>query len=404
MQKFYKLLLFALFIITISISAQPKEYVILVSFDAFRWDYLTRGITPNLDKVVKEGVNALSLRPCFPSKTFPNHISIATGMYPENHGIISNDFIDPFTSEKYKMSDTITTRQSKWYKGEFIWETLERNGIRTASYFWPGSEITLKERKPSINKNYIHKFPFKNRIDSVITWLQLPENVRPHFVTLYFDDVDTYGHKFGPNSPEVNAAIKRVDSLAGYLIKQIDKIGLTDKTNIIFLSDHGMTEISNDKMINVQAFLDGYKIKMINDGPVMMINTVPAEREKVYEILSSKEHFTTYKKEDLPDYFEYNKNPFIGDLVLVADLGWSLADNKSMSKIEEYDGKGNHGFAKDELDMHGFFAAKGPSFNSNFRTGTIWNIDIYPLICKIFSVTPRSNIDGNLERIQFLLK
>ncbi|MFH0734973.1 MAG: ectonucleotide pyrophosphatase/phosphodiesterase [bacterium] len=404
MKRFYKIFVFVLFVFYTSLLAQPNQYVILVSFDGFRWDYQNRGITPNLDEVINEGVTALSLRPCFPSKTFPNHISIATGMFPENHGIISNDFTNPFTNEEYKMSDTVITRQSKWYNGEFIWETLERNNIRTASYFWPGSELTLKERKPSFNKQYQHKFPYKNRVDSVISWLQLPENIRPHFITLYFDATDTYGHKYGPNSAGVNFAIKQLDSIAGYLINRINEIGLTDKTNIIFLSDHGMTDISNERIINIQELLKDYKAEFFNDGPVMTIKTEPKDRDKVYNLLCGQKHFTTYKKENLPDYFRYNKNPFISDLILVADLGWTLANNGSINKIKKYGGLGNHGFSKDELDMHGFFVAKGPSFKNNFKTGTIWNIDIYPLICKIFSVSPRSNIDGNLERIQFLLK
>ncbi len=380
--------------------AQKDSYVILVSFDGFRWDYLNRGLTPNLDKVIDNGVRALSLRPCFPSKTFPNHISIATGMFPQNHGIISNNFENPFTKEMYGMRTT----GSKWYNGEFIWETLERNGIKTASYFWPGSEITYSERRPSMYKKYEHKFPYYNRIDSVIAWLSLPEEERPHFLTVYFDATDTYGHKYGPNSPEVNRTIQSLDSLSGYFLKRLDEIGMGDKVNVIFLSDHGMTEISSDKFINIEEMLKEFDVELQNDGPVMMIRTKPDNRNKVYKYLKQQKHFSTYKKEEMPSYYNFNKHPFIDDLILVADLGYSLLDDKSIKKAGEYEGKGNHGFAKDELDMHGIFIGKGPSFKNGFKTGTVWNIDVYPLICKIFGVFPRLNIDGNVERIEFLLK
>jgi len=399
--KLNTLLLF-LFVF-VSINTAQEKYVILVSFDGFRWDYTERGITPNLEKIINEGVKAKSLRPSFPSKTFPNHIAIATGMYPENHGIISNDFVNPFTEEEYRINNQETV-VSKWYNGEFIWETLERNNITTASYFWPGSEITLEERRPTYNKKYMHTFPYYNRIDTLIYWLQLPEEKRPKFLTVYFDATDTYGHKYGPNSKETNRAIIQLDSIAGYLVKRIEDIGLTDKVNFIFLSDHGMTEVSLERFVNLEILLKGFDVELYNDGPVMMIKTKKENREKVYEFLKKQEHFSTYKKEEMPSYYNFSKHPFIRDIVLVADLGWSLGDNGSKKRMEKYAGKGNHGFAKDELDMHGYFIAKGPDFKRGFKTGTVWNIDIYPLICQIFGVSPRANIDGKLERIEYLLK
>ncbi|HPN36822.1 MAG TPA: ectonucleotide pyrophosphatase/phosphodiesterase [Melioribacteraceae bacterium] len=399
MKNLFKILFVFLFLF-INISAENNSYVILVSFDGFRWDYLNRNLTPTLENVINNGVRALSLRPCFPSKTFPNHISIATGMHPQNHGIISNSFENPFTNENYGMRTT----GSKWYNGEFIWETLERNGIKTASYFWPGSEIEYSERRPSLYKKYEHYFPYYNRIDSLIAWLSLPEEKRPHFLTVYFDATDTYGHKYGPNSPEVNKTIQSLDTLSSYLLKRLDEIGMGDKVNVIFLSDHGMTEIGDDKFINIEDIVKGYSVELQNDGPVMMISTKPENRDEVYELLKKQKNFSVYKKEEMPDYYNFNKHPFINDLVLVADLGYSLLDNKSIKKASEYDGKGNHGFSNNELDMHGIFIAKGPAFKKGFKTGTVWNIDIYPLICKIFGIFPRSNIDGKSERIEFLLK
>jgi len=270
MKRLFKVLLFVIFL-SINSYADKNSYVILVSFDGFRWDYLNRGLTPNLDKIANEGVRALSLRPCFPSKTFPNHISIATGMFPQNHGIISNDFENPFTKEEYGMRTT----GSKWYNGEFIWETLNRNNIRTASYFWPGSEITYSERRPNIYKSYEHKFPYYKRIDSLIAWLSLPEEKRPHFLTVYFDATDTYGHKYGPNSVEVNNTIKSLDSLTGYLVKRLKEINMADSVNLIFVSDHGMTEISKEKFINVEEMLKGFSVQLQNDGPVMRKKKCP---------------------------------------------------------------------------------------------------------------------------------
>jgi len=169
---------FLVFLLLVSglLYAQNRPYVLLVSFDAFRWDYLDRDITPNLDKVIEKGVRALSLRSVSPSKTFPNHYSIISGMYAENHGIIFNSFEDIHTGDFYRIGDTSAVRNPKWYKGEAFWETAEKNGITTASYFWPGSEMNDPNRRPTYFKHYKHTEPYRNRIDGVIDWLQLLRN------------------------------------------------------------------------------------------------------------------------------------------------------------------------------------------------------------------------------------
>jgi predicted AlkP superfamily pyrophosphatase or phosphodiesterase len=385
------------------ISAQSKPYLILVSFDGFRWDYLNRGITPNLEKIRTDGVSAMSLRSVFPSKTFPNHISIITGMYAENHGIISNSFPNFEKNYWYRMSDTAAVRDSKWYLGEAFWETAERQEIKTASYFWPGSELSLEHRHPSYREFYEHERPYEQRVEGVIKWLQLPYEERPHLITLYFDDTDTYGHRFGPNSPELNESIKRLDNIAGMLIHELTDIGMKDSVNLIFVADHGMTEVFEDKVVDIGNMIKEYDCRFMDDGPLIQIEP-PADRLKeVYETLKRNEyHYKVYLKEDIPDYYHYSKSPLTFSILLVADIGWSLIGNKKSNWLGK--SKGNHGYDNNHLDMHGIFLADGPAFKDGYQTGTLWNIDIYPLLCKIFNIYPRSNIDGNLERIQFILK
>lgn len=386
------------------IFSQTLPYVILVSFDGFRWDYSERGITPNLDKMKLNGVHASSLRPIFPSKTFPNHYSIVTGMYAENHGLISNSFINPLTEEKYKVGDTVSVRESKWYLGEAFWETAQRNGIKTASYFWPGSEVDIDYRRPSLYKKYEHNQPYKQRIDGVIEWLKLPKKNRPHFITLYFHDTDSYGHKYGPNSPEINNSIQRMDNLVGYLNSRLKSIGFIDSTNIIIVSDHGMTEISSDRAVNIEELLSGYDYKFGGAKPFVMIDPSKEDFGNVYQTLKENEnHYKVYLKKNLPGYFHYSKHPFIYPIILLADIGWSLVNNEWLRGLKYSDTKGNHGFDNNHLDMHGVFIAKGTKFKSGYKTGTVWNIDIYPLLCEIFGIEPRTNIDGRLERIEFIL-
>lgn len=380
--------------------AQEKPYTILISFDGFRWDYIERGFSPNLTKLRDEGVGALSLKPVFPSKTFPNHFSIVTGQYVENHGLIANNFNDPFTGERYSLRDQKAVQEARWYLGEAFWETAERQGIICASYFWPGSEMNLPYRRATYFHHYEHERPYEQRVQGVLNWLQLPESQRPHFITLYFDVVDGAGHKFGPEGWETNQAIARVDSMLGFLVAGLEKIGLKEQTNIIVISDHGMTAIDSTRSVNIEQILGGIECEIEDRGPLMLLKPINESLEKTYRILKQVEtHYRVYTKTTMPKDFHFSKHPFIPPILLVADIGWSLVTDS----LKVW-GKGHHGYDHNHLDMHGIFYAAGPSFKKGYRTGTLLNIDIYPLLCEIYGIIPRQNIDGRLERIEFVLQ
>lgn len=395
-------------LIIISISslfAQSKPYLILISFDGFRWDYVNRGITPNFDFIRENGVSAKSLRSCFPTKTFPNHFSIVTGMYPEHHGIITNHFPDYFNDTYYSMYDSVSRRDAKWYKGRAFWETAERQGIITASHFWPGSDVTLPYRHPTYYYEFNGKVPYRKRVDEVINWMKLPFDKRPHFITSYFEATDVYGHKYGPDSHEINFAIAQLDSILGYYFKKLKEINLLDSTNIIVVSDHGMTNVSTKKVINIENMLDGYKYKQNEDGPFMMIEPGAGQIDKIYNKLKRNEnHYKVYKREDVPAYFHFSDNPLISKIVIIAENGWSLETNKSFEKMKKWNPKGNHGYDNYSMDMNGIFYAIGPAFKKNYQVGTVNNIDIYPLLCKIFNIFPNPLIDGRLDRIEYILR
>lgn len=409
MKSYFLTLVFSLIIFSSLANAQNhlRGYVILISLDGARWDYVNRNVTPTLDSIKKIGVWALSLMPAFPSKTFPNHLSIITGMYPQNHGIISNYIKNPNNNKIYKLSDTAEIRNPEWYLGEAFWETARRNGIITASHFWPGSEIRLNYKRPDYFLNYQHNMPYIERVDRVITWLKLPYSKRPRFITLYFDAPDTYGHKFGPNSKEVDSAMKYCDKILGILFSKIRELPLKDSVDIIIVSDHGMTETFEDKIINVKNILRDYEYESIDEGPIMFINPYDKKQTKeIYATLKKNENgFKAFIKNEVPGYFKFSDHPFIGDIILIAEPNYSLLNSKEdITIMKNYFSKGNHGYDNHNLDMHGIFLAFGPSFKSNYKTGTLLNIDIYPLLCKIFRISPRQNIDGKLERIEFILK
>jgi predicted AlkP superfamily pyrophosphatase or phosphodiesterase len=398
------LLVLVLFVFSTYTFSQSQPYVILISFDGFRWDYAERGLTPNIELLIQNGIKAKSFQPVFPTKTFPNHISIVTGMYPENHGIIFNDFNDPQTQMNFKIRDSIEVQNSFWYKGEAFWETARRQGVVTASFFWPSSEINIDYRRPNYFHHYEHNKPYEERVQGVLDWLKLPYGERPHFITLYFDLTDGVGHRKGPNSPEINLAIASLDNTLGSLLSGLKEIGMEDSINIILVSDHGQTEVTLETIITVEEILTDYNCEYSNNGPVMMVSPVKHEMEKVFSVLKEHENnYNVYKKENIPSYYHFSQNPMISDILLVADLGWSLVLNKDLEWMKQGRFNGDHGYDNFQLDMHGVFIASGPEFKDNYKTGTLNCLDVYPLLCKLFNIIPNSNIDGQLDRIEFIL-
>lgn len=382
------------------LSLSSKQYVLLVSFDGFRWDYLSRDLTPTINNFADEGVRALSLQPCYPSLTFPNHYSIVTGMYPAHHGLIANSFVNRFTGEKYSLSSSAVT-EAKWYTGEAIWETARRNGLITASFFWPGSEMNLEYRRPNYFHKYDGKIPFKTRVDGVAEWFSLPDSLRPQFVTLYFSEPDHTGHEKGPDSPEVNQILQQMDSVFSYLILKMDSLSIKDSLNIIVVSDHGMTSVSNTRTVPIYQYLNGENVYHDWGGAFMMIQPKEEDIDRIYNKLKANErHYKVYMKNELPEMFHYSDNPNITDIVVVAENGYMLIGDAN-SKMEV---AGMHGFDNSWMNMHGIFMAKGPMFKSRFLVGTVKNIDIYPLICHILRIIPNHGIDGKLENIEQVLK
>ena len=236
---------------------QQDAYVLLISFDGFRADYLDRYNTPNFDTFIKNGVGAVGMKPSFVTKTFPNHYSIATGMYAENHGLVGNHFYDPVLDENYTMSDRSKVEDPKFYGGEPIWVTAEKQGVKTASYFWVGSEAPIKGVYPSRWKRYDHDFPFEARIDSVADWFSLPVSERPRLCMLYFHEPDGAGHDFGPESPETGRMVTHMDSIFGIIVEKMSNLDIYPQLNIIAVSDHGMAEIrfrSNGESVRLYRY------------------------------------------------------------------------------------------------------------------------------------------------------
>jgi predicted AlkP superfamily pyrophosphatase or phosphodiesterase len=382
-------------------SREPyKNYVILVSMDGFRWDYSQIYNTPNLNKLASDGVKADRLIPSFPTVTFPNHYTIATGLYPDHHGLVNNNFPAPDLGLYYRMGDNATVTNPAFYGGEPIWVTAENQGIISATFFWVGSEAPVKGKYATYWKPYDESITYEARIDTVIKWLSYPPAKRPGFITLYFDEPDAISHKYGPVSRETGKVVERLDSLIGVLRLKLSALPSSDRINLIVLSDHGMSQISSDRYINLKSVIPTQMIESIFGGnPVYTINAVNGKKDSVLYLLSKVKGLKAYDKMEIPARLHYGTNPRIQDIVVVADSSWSIGTRPDGSS---YHG-GAHGYDNANSDMYAVFYAAGPAFKKGYSFSQLNNTDIYNLICRILKITPAQN-DGRPENIKQLLR
>jgi alkaline phosphatase D len=373
-----------------------KNYVLLVSLDGFRWDYCKIYNTPNLNRLAQEGVKAERLISSFPTVTFPNHYSIATGLYPDHHGLINNSFPAPDLGLFYRMGDRTAVENPAFYGGEPVWETAEKQGARSASFYWVGSEA----RHPTYWKKYDESVTFEARIDTVIKWLGYPPEKRPEFVTLYFDEPDATSHKFGPVSPQTKRVVERLDSLMGLLRTKLSKLPEAKKINLIILSDHGMEAISPERYINIKSLVPDRMIASISGGnPVYLINPSAGKKDSILFLLNKSKGLKAWSKSELPSRWHYGTNPRIPEIVVVADSSWSIGTRPDGSSLRG----GAHGYDNANSDMYAIFYAAGPSFKKNYKFKELNNIDIYNLICKILNIIPAKN-DGDPSHIKGILR
>jgi predicted AlkP superfamily pyrophosphatase or phosphodiesterase len=377
-----------------------KNYVVLVSLDAFRWDYNKLYKTPNLNKMAQEGVNAERMISSFPTVTFPNHYSIATGLYSDHHGLINNSFAAPDLGLFYRMGDRSAVENPAFYGGEPVWITAEKQGARSASFFWVGSEAPVGGMHPTYWKKYEESVSYEARIDTVIKWLSYSLEKRPELVTLYFDEPDATSHDSGPVSPQTGKVVERLDSLMGVLRLKLSKLPEAKRINLIILSDHGMGPVSSEKYINIKELVPTRMIASISGGnPLYLINPVEGKKDSVLYLLNRSKGLRAWKKSDVPARFHYGTNPRIPEIVVLADSAWSIGTRPDGSSIKA----GAHGFDNSDSDMFSIFYAAGPAFKKNYKFGSLDNIDVYNLICKILDIKPAKN-DGNPEHIKGMLK
>lgn len=375
-----------------------RAILILVSIDGFRWDYLDRFAPPTLTKLANDGVRADGLIPQFPSKTFPNHYTIVTGLTLAHHGIISNNIRDKNIPGEFTLSNRDVQNDPRWWGGEPIWNTAEKQGRKTAAMFWPGSEVEIGGRRGTYWTPYDDDMPHAERVKRILDWLKLPEEQRPAFLTLYFSDVDSAGHSRGPDSPEVKDAVMKVDKSLGDLVAGVKQIGMNDRVHYVIVSDHGMAALSPDRMIVLDDYIDVDPDEVIDWAPVLGITPKDGDVDRIYNALKDKHPaLAVYRASEIPAEYGLANHPRLPAIFAIAKEGWfitSKREEKRWAEPNRHAPGGTHGYDARLQSMHGLFIANGPRIKSGMRVKEFENIHIYDFMCAILGLQPAKN-DGD---------
>ncbi|WP_211093073.1 ectonucleotide pyrophosphatase/phosphodiesterase [Chitinophaga polysaccharea] len=384
-----------------SATQQTRPYVIMISIDGFRYDYAEKYNATQLLRLSGNGIRATAMQPSFPSLTFPNHYSLVTGLYPAHHGLVDNLFYDRKRDAVYKVGNRDAVEDGTWYNGVPLWVLAEKQQMLSASYFWVGSESAIQNVRPTYYFKYQEKTEIDQRIQTVVNWLQLPEEQRPHLITFYFPEVDHMGHKYGPDSDSTRNSVQFVDAAIGKMVAAVNQLHLP--VNFIVVSDHGMMEVDTVHTISIPDApqLEPLK-KMPGNEKMMYYGKNETEIKAAYDYLKKNEnHYTAYLKQETPARWHYGQEDIynrIGDIILVAEANYVFGQSGKMQH------PGHHGYDNNLTNMNAIFMAWGPAFKNNICIATFENVQVYPLVARILGLDITQPIDGKLEVLEPILK
>ena len=351
---------------------------ILISLDGFRADFLHRGMSPALSAFIEQGVSPQYMLPSFPSVTFPNHFTLVTGLYPESHGVVGNSFYDPVLDEDFYYTDSSISMQSKWWSAQPIWNTLEKQGIRSAIHMWPGSEAHIDNMDPAIVDKFNRTEALNRKSDRILELLDLPDDggdhERPQFIAAYVPNVDSNGHKYGPNSTEVFDTIAEVDEMLSGLFAGLETRNLTDVVNVVIVSDHGMATTSTERLVQLEELVDLDLVDRIDGWPSRGLRPKDPQDLKILEdqLQSAAPNYShaveIYSRENMPERYHFSNNDRIAPLWVIPKTGWAIVEfpeldaQKALDEGEVYKPRGIHGYDHEHPLMRAIFLARGPAF------------------------------------------
>jgi len=404
----------AVFFQTAIAEDQQEPIVIMIGLDGLRADAIDRFPAPTLSALAKNGVRSKGMIPAMPSKTFVNFYSLATGLHPVHHGFTSNYPYDRKLGSAFDRDRD--TQNPDWWGGEPIWITAEKQGVKAATYFWVGSEVAHDGVRPSFWKAFDWNKDYSERVAEMLGWFEKPAAERPRFATLYFSAVDTAVHNFGVGSDEERSAIARVDRHIGDLIAGLKKLGLWEQTNIVIVSDHGMTDLSDDRLINLDTIVDLSRLTIPdwrrNDGPAYMpfmnIYGDSAEIKTALKALKGAHpSMQILERGNFPAAYHFDHPDRAPDFMILADIGWTLYASENSSKPLPVASvpwtSATHGYDNQHKDMHATFIAAGPKFNKGHMVDTFDNVEVYGILACVLGITP-ARTDGSIKNVAHFFK
>ena len=373
---------------------QKRNLTIVVSLDAFRWDYPTIYNTPWLDSIAANGV-AATMVPSYPSSTVPNHFTLATGLVPDHHGIVNSQFWAPEKGELFSMGDSATRYNPYYFGGEPIWVTAKKQGVKSASIYWVGSDVAIQGLYPDYYLRWDNepRLTYPQRVEEALRIAKLPESERPSLLMVYFDEPDWTTHHYGPIAEESEAVIEQLDSLMGILYRGLKELDYG--VNLIVTSDHGMTEISDEKFISIEQTVNPDWVERIVSTNPTSIFCKEGCRDSLFNQLSKVKHISVWRKEEVPAHLNYGTSNHLGDIIVAPDLGWQFATTPRGLN-------GAHGYDINEPDMQIIFRACGPDFKRGYTLPhSFSNVDLYSILAELLKIEP-AKTDGSLEKVQEL--
>lgn len=378
--------------------------LLLVSIDGYRADYLQRGLTPTLAALARDGVRAQAMQPSFPSLTFPNHYTLVTGLRPDRNGMVNNTMTDSALGT-FSLHDRAAVSDGRWWdEGTPLWETADRHGLRTATMFWPGSEADIHGRHPDDWKLYDGAVTPAQRVDQVLAWLDLPAQQRPSFLTLYFDAVDHAGHTFGPDSPQVDAALRATDAALARLVAGLKQRGLYGRLNLIVVSDHGMASVPLKHSVLIENIVPLDHVQTVSLGVLAGFNPKPGYDFASIEakLEQPHPHMQCWDKTRVPARLHYGHNPRVPQLLCLADVGWRITTADFLATHQGHVSLGEHGYDNASPLMRALFVAHGPAFRRGVVVPSFPNVDVYPLMAHLLGVPAQPN-DGDYGQVEDML-
>jgi predicted AlkP superfamily pyrophosphatase or phosphodiesterase len=385
-----------------AVEAQQRP-VILIGIDGFRADYLDRGLTPTLSGLAAEGVRAEGgMKPSFPSVTFPNFYTLVTGLHPDNHGLVYNTMRDPGLPDRtFTLRNRAEVMDGVWYAdGEPIWVTAERAGLRTATMFWPGSEARINGVRPSYWLPFEQTVQSLARVNILLGWFTLPVEERPRLATLYFDIVDTAGHRYGPGTPETDSALTEVDTAVAALLTGLEARGIV--ADLVIVADHGMAAVSGERLVFLDDYIDVSAVRITGEGPAATLDPLPGREADVEaELLGRHEHMECWRKGDMPARLAYGRHPRVPALVCLAETGWMIGTRARTDPARIRGGA--HGYDNAAPEMRALFIGHGPAFARGVVVPDMDSVDVQPLLGRLLGLNVPSG-DGRAGDTEAVLR